>query len=116
MRGARIMRHDLVARASTTIRASPTAVWDALVNPESIGKYMPGTTVTTSWGEGCPIYWKCECKGKTYEDKGVVLYVRRPYNLEYSHYSPLSGQPDVPGSYHTVTIELKERGGQTRVM
>jgi uncharacterized protein YndB with AHSA1/START domain len=26
--------------------------------------------------------------------------------LQYSHFSPLSGQPDVPENYHTVTIEL----------
>ena len=110
------MRHDLIAKASTTIRASPEAVWDALVNPDSIRKYMTGTTVTTSWGEGCPIYWSCKGEGKSYEEKGIVLYVSPPHNLEYSHYSPLSGQPDVPGSYHTVSIQLKAQGRQTRVL
>ena len=110
------MRNNLVAKASTTIKASPKVVWDALVNPESIKKYMFGTNVTTNWREGSPIYWKGEWKGKAYEDKGIVLHFRPPYNLEYSHYSPLSGQPDVPASYHTVTIELKdEDGGGTHV-
>lgn len=32
-----------------------------------------------------------------------------------SHFSPLSGQPDVPGNYHTVTIELPGARGHTNV-
>ena len=109
------MRNDLVAKASTTIRASSAVVWDALVNPESIKKYMLGTNVTTNWREGSPIYWKGELKGRSYEDKGIVLQFRPPYNLEYSHYSPLSGLPDAPASYHTVSIELADDGSQTHV-
>jgi len=35
--------------------------------------------------------------------------------LAYSHFSPLSGQPDIPKNYHTVTIELSETKGATRV-
>ena len=109
------MRNDLTAKASTTIRASSAVVWDALVNPESIKKYMFGTNVTTSWREGSPIYWKGEWKGRSYADKGIVLQFRPPYNLEYSHYSPLSGLPDAPANYHTVTIELADDGNQTHV-
>ena len=48
----------------------------------------------------------CLSQGKTYEDKGVILKLDPEHILEYSHYSPLTGQPDVPESYHTVTIEL----------
>jgi uncharacterized protein YndB with AHSA1/START domain len=109
------MRNDYVAKASTTINASSAVVWDALVNPESIKKYMFGTTVTTNWHEGSPIYWKGEWKGRSYEDKGIVLHFRPPHNLEYSHYSPLSGKPDVPENYHTVSIELKDEGNRTHV-
>jgi uncharacterized protein YndB with AHSA1/START domain len=76
---------------------------------------MFGTDVTTNWREGGPIYWKGEWNGKSYEDKGIVLHFRPPRNLEYSHYSPLSGKPDEPKSYHTVTIELSEDGSQTHV-
>jgi len=109
------MRNNLVAKANTTIHATSAVVWDALVNPESIKKYMFGADVTTNWREGSPIYWKGEWNGRSYEDKGIVLQFRPPYNLEYSHYSPLSGLPDEPASYHTVTIELKDDGKETRV-
>jgi uncharacterized protein YndB with AHSA1/START domain len=109
------MCNNMVAKATTTIKAAPAVVWDALVNPESIKKYMFGTNVTTNWREGSPIYWKGEWKGKAYEDKGIVLHFRPPFSLEYSHYSPLSGQPDVPTSYHTVTIKLKDDDDGTHV-
>lgn len=32
-----------------------------------------------------------------------------------THYSPLTGKPDVPDSYHTVTVTLTGEGAQTRV-
>jgi hypothetical protein len=35
--------------------------------------------------------------------------------LQYSHFSPLSGAPDQPENYHTVTISLSGRGETTAV-
>ena len=109
------MRNNLVAKASTNIQAARAVVWDALTNPESIKKYMLGTNVTTTWREGSPIYWKGEWKGKPYQDKGVILRVQPNEKLEYTHYSPLTGKPDVPDSYHTVTVTLIGQGDQTSV-
>ena len=97
---------DDVARASTTIDAPNPRVWSALVDPEQIARWMVGTTVDTDWREGSTITWKGEWQGTAYEDKGTVLQVEEGRLLQYTHDSPLSGQPDVPESYHTVTIEL----------
>jgi hypothetical protein len=33
----------------------------------------------------------------------------------YTHYSPLSGEPDRPESYHTVAIDLTAGDGRTTV-
>ena len=104
-----------VARASTTIHAPAWAVWHALVTPDLIARYMFGTTVVSDWKEGSPITWKGEWKGRKYEDKGVILGFEPPRRLQYSHFSPLSGLPDRPESYHTVTIELSEREDGTQV-
>jgi len=109
------MGNDLVARASTTINAPSEKVWDALVNPEAIHQYMFGTHVTSDWRENSPITWKGEWQGKSYEDKGVILQSKPGRTLQYSHFSPLSGLPDKPESYHTVTIELSREANQTRV-
>lgn len=109
------MDNDLIAKASVTINATRAKVWDALVNPEAIHQYMFGTNVTSDWREGSPITWKGEWQGKAYEDKGVILRIKPEQTLQYSHFSPLSGLPDKPESYHTVTLELAGDGNQTRV-
>lgn len=106
---------NLTARAETTINAHIDSVWQALVNPEKIKKYMFGTTVETDWKEGSSITWKGEWKGKAYEDKGKILEITPNKRLQYSHYSPLAGEADKPENYHTVTIDLKEDADQTKV-
>jgi hypothetical protein len=85
------------------------------VNPEAIKQYMFGTNVAADWREGSPIIWRGEWQGKPYEDKGVILQFKPGRTPQYSHFSPLSGLPDRPESYHTVTIELSGEGKQTRV-
>jgi len=109
------MDKNLIARASVTIDAPCERVWDALVNPEAIKQYMFGTNVVSDWRDGSPITWQGEWQGRAYEDKGIILQFRPGRTLQYSHFSPLSGLPDKPESYHTVTIELSGAGDQTRV-
>ena len=109
------MDKNLIARTSITINAPSTDVWNALVNPEAIKQYMFGTNVVSNWKEGSPIVWKGEWQGKSYEDKGVILQFKPGRTIQYSHFSPLSGLPDKPESYHTVTIKLSNEGTQTRV-
>jgi len=109
------MDKNLIARARVTIHAPGAKVWDALVNPEAIKQYMFGARVVTDWREGKPIIWRGEWQGRSYEDKGVVLQLKPGQTIQYSHFSPLSGVPDKPENYHTVTIELSGEGNQTRV-
>jgi uncharacterized protein YndB with AHSA1/START domain len=45
----------------------------------------------------------------------VILKIERERVLQYSHFSPLSGQPDVPENYHTVTVELSRQGESTYI-
>lgn len=106
---------DHVARATTTISAPADRVWDALVNPETIKQYMMGATVTSDWKPGSPITWKGEYNGKAFEDKGRIVRVERGKSIEYTHYSPMTGQPDVPENYHVVTVTLSPEGDGTRV-
>ncbi len=109
------MNNDLIARASTTIKAPGDQVWDALVNPDAIRQYMFGTHVVSDWHLGSPIVWKGEWQGKTYQDKGVILRFDPGRAIQYTHFSPLSGLPDRPENYHTVTVELKPEGNRTQV-
>lgn len=107
--------NDLIAKVSTTINAPAQKVWDALTDPEVIRQYMFGTNVISDWKQGSPIVWKGEWQGKKYEDRGVILKLEPERLIQYSHFSPLSGKPDLPENYHTVTIELVSHGVETAV-
>ena len=109
------MDKNHIAKASVSINASTEKVWDALVDPQAIKQYMFGTNVLSDWKEGSPIVWKGEWQGKAYEDKGRILQLKPGRTIQYSHFSPLSGVPDKPENYHTVTIKLSGNGNQTDI-
>jgi uncharacterized protein YndB with AHSA1/START domain len=104
-----------VATARIDITAPAGRVWTALVDPEQIKQYMFGSQVVTDWQVGSPIVWKGEYEGKPYEDKGVVLEYAEPSRLSVSHFSPMSGQDDVPENYHTLLYTLDSDGAVTTV-
>ena len=109
------MSTNLVAEAAIIIEAPAVKVWAALVTPDAIKQYMFGATVISDWKEGSPIVWKGEWKGKKYQDKGLIQRIESGRVLQYTHWSPMSGVPDKPENYHTVTIELSSEGAGTRV-
>jgi uncharacterized protein YndB with AHSA1/START domain len=106
---------NLIARCAFSIAAPPEKIWSALVTPAAIKEYMFGSTVTSDWKEGSAITWKGEWQGRKYEDKGKILQFRPGRALQYTHFSPLSGLPDRPENYHTVTIQLSPEERGTRV-
>jgi uncharacterized protein YndB with AHSA1/START domain len=106
---------DHVATAETEIEAPPSKVWTALTDPDQIEKYMFGSHVVTDWKPGSSIVWKGEYEGKKYEDKGEILEVEPERRLKLTHFSPLSGQEDLPENYHTLVYELESHGPKTRL-
>jgi uncharacterized protein YndB with AHSA1/START domain len=109
-------RQTYEASTSTEIQASAQQVWQALVDPGLVKLYLHGTTLETDWTVGGPVVWRGEWQGKPYEDKGEVLAVDPPRRLAVTHWSPLTGDPDVPENYHHVTYELEPLdGGGTRL-
>jgi uncharacterized protein YndB with AHSA1/START domain len=106
---------DIIARASTTIDATANKVWDALVTPKIIKQYMFGTEAESDFRVGSPITWKGQWQGKPYEDKGVIRDVQPHRLLQYTHFSPATGEKDTPENYHVVTIVLEESDGKTNV-
>ena len=109
------MNKGLVAKANIKIDAPVTKIWDALVKPEIIEKYMFGADVTSDWKEGSNITWEGEMDGKPYKDKGVILKIEKEKMLEYTHFSSLSGAEDKPENYHTLHYDLSSDGKSTSV-
>lgn len=102
--------HARDAVASAKIAASREEVWTALTSPELIKQYFLGTHVETTWEVGSPITFSGEWQGKRYQDHGAILAAEPPQLLRISHYSPLSGKPDVPENYHSVEYRITDDG------
>jgi uncharacterized protein YndB with AHSA1/START domain len=104
---------QIVARAKVSINAPAARVWEALVKPELVKQYLYGAEIVSEWQKGSPIVYRGEWKGKSYEDKGVILDIEPGKMLKVTHFSPLSGLPDVPENYHIVTYAVAEDDGKT---
>jgi uncharacterized protein YndB with AHSA1/START domain len=107
------MSANLIAKASTTISAPASEVWDALTNPQMIKQYLFGTDAISDWKEGSPLEFKGSWEGKEYVDKGVILRSEPPKLFQYSYFSSLSGLPDAPENYMNISYELLEDDGET---
>lgn len=109
------MNRKFTARATATVHAPISKVWQSLVNPEIIKQYLFDTEVVTDWQVGSPIVYKGIWQGKPFVDKGEILKIEPERLLMSTHWSPLSGVPDTPENYHTVTYILSENGDSTEV-
>lgn len=109
------MTNNLVATASVLVSAGPEKVWRALTDPAIIKRYMFGSDVTSDWEVGSAITYAGEYEGKRYEDHGTILEVRPHELLRLTHFSPLTGKPDAPENYHTITYTLDPQSDGTRL-
>lgn len=107
------MSANLIAKASTTLSAPATKVWDALTNPEMIRRYFFGTQAISDWKEGSPLEFKGMWEGKDYVDKGVILKSEPPKLFQYTYLSSFSNLPDAPENYANISYELIEDNGTT---
>jgi uncharacterized protein YndB with AHSA1/START domain len=98
-----------------TIDAPAAEIWAALTTPETIRQYFFGSEVETDWEEGSPIVFRGEYEGRRYEDKGKIRDVKEEKSLSFTHWSEMSGKPDAPQNYATVTYDLKKLGPKTEV-
>ncbi len=97
------------------VNAPKANVWDALINPEQIKKYLFGTNTICDWKVGSPIRFTGEWDGKAYEDKGTILAIEKEIILSYDYWSSFSGVPDVTENYQVVTFKLEGVDGKTQL-
>src|SRR5215468_9133891 len=104
-----------LAVAEIDINAPAARVWNVLTDPATLKELWFGAEVKTDWKQGSPITWSGEWEGKPYQDKGEVLEVDPGRLLKVTHFSPLTGQPDVPENYHTLVYTLDGNGTATHL-
>ena len=107
------MKNDFVCTVSIEIKTPIASVWDALVNPQKIAKYLFGTKATSDWKVGSSITFTGEWEGKPYEDHGTILQIEKGKIFKYNYWSNFSGNADVPENYQDITYSLKDHGGTT---
>lgn len=100
-----------IVKKEIKIHAEPSAVWDALTNPEKTKKYFFHCKVHSTWKEGAAIsftgrmffFWKIELKGK-------ILKIEPEKLLQYTlHNRSKKGEETTS----TVTDELSYKNGIT---
>ena len=109
------MNKNYTAEVTATINAPAAKVWEAFTNPELLKKIFFGAEVISDWKVGSSIIYKGVWEGKPYEDKGIILQFEPEKLLVTNHWSPLSGVPDVPENYHTVSYKLSGKGISTEL-
>lgn len=100
-------------KKAIAIKAPKTVVWDALVNPEKIKKYLFGTEAKTDWKVGSPIIFSGIWDNRPYEDKGTVLAFEPEKSLVYNYWSNLSGIENKPENYANISYSVREQGDET---
>lgn len=103
------MSKGLVVKRSIFIAADTAAVWDALVNPGKIKKYLFGTETISEWKVGSRITYKGVWQGKEYKDGGTILQFVPEKIFQSTYWSSMSGTQDKPENYATVTYELAKQ-------
>jgi uncharacterized protein YndB with AHSA1/START domain len=108
------MNKGFTAKSAVVIDASVSKVWEALTKPELIRQYMFGAHVNTDWQVGSPITYTGVWEGNAYEDKGTILQVEPEKLLVSTFWSAMSGLPDLPENYQTISYELNaDSNGRT---
>lgn len=108
------MAEPLIVKNSISIQAPISKVWDALVNPEQIKKYMFGCETVSDWKVGSSLLWKGSYEGKEMVFvRGDILEIEPEKRLVYTTIDPNSTIDDISENYLTVTYDLKAEGGKT---
>lgn len=106
---------DLSLETSVVINAPVEKVWDALVNPKMIKKYLFGTDAVSDWKAGSPLHFKGVWEGKEYFDKGKILKSEPNKIFQYSYFSSFSNMEDKEKNYQIITYKLSKEKDRTKL-
>jgi uncharacterized protein YndB with AHSA1/START domain len=97
---------------SISVAAEPENVWKALTDPQA-GEKWRGADFRTDWLTGSPIDIEALVGTTPYRAMGTILRAEPPSLLQYNYWSRMSGLPDEPQSYSTITMTLAASGKAT---
>lgn len=100
---------------SIRIRAKPSVVWSALVDPVKLARWMGGAQVESAWEPGSTITFTGTLHGHPYEDRGTVLACEPERVLRYNHWGFLSRLADSDETRTVITLTLTSEGDETHL-
>lgn len=109
------MENGFVAKAEAVINVPVEKVWSVLVDPAMIKKWLFGTEAVSDWKVGSSITYKGNWNGMKYEDKGTILELVPNELLVSTYWSSMSGTPDSPENYATVSYKLTSLDDGTKL-
>ncbi len=106
------MNRDAEVNKSVLIKAEPSKVWDAIINPGLTKKYMYNSEVISDWKAGSSIIWR-DADSKKVHVKGIILNIEPERLLKTKDLSIDAGLDDMESNYSRVTYELEREKDKT---
>ncbi len=106
---AKSMVYPQTVHRTIAITTPPSAVWQALTNPDIAKEWLSPdktSTVTSEWKVGSPIVYAGTWDRRKYLDKGTILQLDPEKTFQYNMWSKLSRLPDTPENYTVVGFTL----------
>ena len=100
---------DITFSIAIDINATKEQVWDALVNPDKIEKYLFGTKTDSTFKVGDAIVFTGSYDGHSYRDMGTVLKADCCKTFEYSYLAQFSGLEDLPENYQKISYQIESQ-------
>jgi uncharacterized protein YndB with AHSA1/START domain len=110
------MTYSKIVNRTININAPPSAVWQALTNPELVKEWRSPdktSTVTSEWKVGGPILFEGTWDRRKYLDRGTILQLDPEKTFQYRIWSKLSRLPDTSDNYTVVGFELTPNANGT---
>lgn len=109
------MKPDPIISKSIEINASPSAVWDTLINPEKIKEYFTGVETITDWQVGSEIVFIHQYEQQEFRNKGIIFKFEKNHLLQYTYWTAFSKTEDKPENYTSITYTIALIDGKTEL-
>lgn len=99
------------------INASAKIVWQALTDPQLMKRWMSdyAMEIEVDWQVGNLIIINGDLHGIPFQNKGIILQYQPENLLQYTYWSTLSEQADIPENYSIITTQLFPEENRTKL-